>query len=92
METMVNVRVQYVLVTGIDMSKIKETKEFPNKAGKQNQKLAYIEMGAFKIGDSDLEEIHQEIRRRATLDYVEDVGIEESGKEREEESGDESDW
>ena len=35
METMVNVRVQYVLVTGIDMSKIKETKEFPNKAGKK---------------------------------------------------------
>ena len=49
-------------------------------------------MGAFKIGDSDLEEIHQEIRRRATLDYVEDVGIEESGEESEEESGDESDW
>ena len=35
METMVNVRVQYVLVTGIDMSKIKETKEFPNKVGKK---------------------------------------------------------
>ena len=92
METKVKVSVQYVLVTGIDMSKIKERKEFPNKAGKKHQKLAYIEMGAFKIGESDLEEIHQEIRRRATLDYVEDVGIEESGEESEEESGDESDW
>ena len=60
--------------------------------GKQNQKLAYIEMGVFKIGDSDLEEIHQEIRRRATLDHVKDVGIEESGEESEEESGNESDW
>ena len=49
-------------------------------------------MGAFKIGDSDLEEMHQEIRRRATLDYVEDVGIDESGEESEEESGDKSDW
>ena len=58
----------------------------------EKEKLAYIEMGAFKIGESDLEEIHQEIRRRATLDYVEDVGIEESGEESEEESGDESDW
>ena len=49
-------------------------------------------MGAFKIGESDLEEIHQEIRRRATLDYVKDVGIEENGEESEEESGDESNW
>ena len=49
-------------------------------------------MGAFKIGESDLEEIHQEIRRRASLDYVEDVGKEESAKESDEESSDESDW
>lgn len=92
METMVNVRFQYVLVTGIDTSKKKERKEFPNKAGKQNQKLAYIEMGAFKIGNSDLEEINQEMRRRATLDYIEDVGIEESGNESKEESRNKSDW
>ena len=37
METMVNVRVQYVLVTGIDMSKIKERKEFPNKVGEKSK-------------------------------------------------------
>ena len=35
MESEVQVRVQYVLVTGIDMSKIKERKEFPNKVEKK---------------------------------------------------------
>ena len=40
--------------------------------GNKKIKQSYIDKGAFTIDKSDLEEIHQEIRRRDTLDYIED--------------------
>ena len=59
--------------------------------GNKKIKQSYIDEGVFKIGESDLEEIHQEIRRRATLalDYVKYDEEEESDKESDNNNGDE---
>ena len=47
MEDTVQVRVQYVMVTGIVMPTIKETNKFPKKVEKKI-KQSYIDKGAFK--------------------------------------------
>ena len=91
MDTEVAVRVQYVLATGILMPRVRDKKEFPRNAGKAKDKQGYIDRGAFKISASDLEDIHQERRRRDTLDYVEESNEEETTEETDDESGDESD-
>ena len=91
MDTEVAVRVQYVLATGILMPQVRDKKEFPRYAGKAIAKQGYIDRGAFKISASDLEDIHQERRRRDTLDYVEESNEEETTEETDDESGDESD-
>ena len=88
MEEKVQVRVQYVIVTGIVMPTITQTNEFPKKVGNKKIKQSYIDKGAFTIDKSDLEEIHQEIRRRDTLDYVEDDEEEESDQESNDDDGD----
>ena len=56
--------------------------------GNKKIKQSYIDKGAFRIGKSDLEEIHQEIRRRDTLDYVEDDEEEESDQDSNDDDGD----
>jgi len=88
MEEKIQVRVQYVIVTGIVMPTITQTNEFPKKVGNKKIKQSYIDKGAFTIDKSDLEEIHQEIRRRDTLDYVEDDEEEESDQESNDDDGD----
>ena len=90
MEEKVQVRVQYVIVTGIVMPTIKQTNEFPKKVGNKKIKQSYIDKGAFTIDKSDLEEIHQEIRRRDTLDYVEDDEEEENNEQCDDNNGDKS--
>ena len=89
MEDTVQVRVQYVIVTGIVMPTITQTNEFPKKVGNKKIKQSYIDKGAFTIDKSDLEEIHQEIRHRDTLDYyVEDDEEEESDQDSNADDGD----
>ena len=88
MEEKIQVRVQYVIVTGIVMPTITQTNEFPKKVGNKKIKQSYIDKGAFTIDKSDLEEIHQEIRRRDTLDYVEDDEEEESDQDSNDNDGD----
>ena len=90
MDREVAVRVQYVLATGILMPRVRDKKEFPRNAGKAKDKQGFIDRGAFKISASDLEDIHQEIRRRDTLDYVEESNEEETAEETDDKSGDES--
>ena len=68
----------------------KTNKQVPKKVGNKKIKQSYIDKGAFTIDKSDLEEIHQEIRRRDTLDYVEDDEEEESDQVRNDDDGDES--
>lgn len=58
--------------------------------GNKKIKQSYIDKGAFTIDKSDLEEIHQEIRRRDTLDYVEDDEEEETDQESDDNDGDKS--
>ena len=78
------------MVTGIVMPTIKETNKFSKKVRNKKIKQSYIDKGAFTIDKSDLEEIHQEIRRRDTLDYVEDDEEEESDQDSNDDDGDES--
>ena len=66
----------------------KRNKQVPKKVGNKKIKQSYIDKGAFTIDKSDLEEIHQEIRRRDTLDYVEDDEEEESDQESNDDDGD----
>ena len=82
MEDTVQVRVQYVIVTGIVMLTIKQTNEFPKKVGNKKIKQSYTDKGTFTIEKSDLEEIHQEIRRRDTLGYVEEEEEEEESDQK----------
>ena len=84
MDQTVKVRVQHVLATQIAMEKITDTKQFPRNT---RNKKAYIERGVFTISACDLEDIHNEIRRRDALDFLE----EQDDKEYDEDSGDDSD-
>lgn len=68
----------------------KRNKRVPKKVGNKKIKQSYTDNSAFKIGKSDLEEIHQEIRRRDTLDYIEDYEEEETDKENNDNTVDES--
>ena len=66
-----------------------------NKRNKQvlgNKQInqSYSDKGAFKIGESGLEEIHQEIRRRDTLDQVEGGEEEEDDRDSDGNTTDES--
>ena len=80
----VTVRVQHVMATNIVMEKITDTKQLPKNA--QNKKQL-ISDGAFTISATDLEDIHNEIRRRTYLDYFE----EPADDELDEDSGEYSD-
>lgn len=80
----VKVRVQHVLGTQIEMGKITDTKQFPRNT---RNKKAYIERGVFTISACDLEDMHNEIRRRDALDFLE----EQDDEEYDEDSGDNSD-
>ena len=70
------------------MSQITDKKDFPKSEGKATEKQNNIDKGVFKICASDLEDIHQEIRCRDTLDYVEDDEEEESDQESNDDDGD----
>ena len=74
MDQTVKVRVQHVLATQIEMEKITDTKQFPRNT---RNKKAYIDRGVFTISASDLEDIHNEIRCRDALDFIEEPDEEE---------------
>ena len=87
MDLSVKVRVQHVMATNIVMEKITDTKQLPKNA--QNKKKL-ISDGAFTISATDLEDIHNEIRRRTYLDYFEEPSDDEFDEDSGEYSDDES--
>ena len=65
----VEVRLQHVLKTGIELDKVIDQKLLPN--GVRN-KRTFIERGLYKISSNDIEDILQEIRCREALEHVEE--------------------
>ena len=83
----VTVRVQHVMATNIVMEKITDIKQLPKNAP---NKKKLISDGAFTISASDLEDIHNEIRRRTCLDYFEESSDDDFDEDSGEYSDDES--
>ena len=73
-----------MLAAQIVMERIIATKQLPRNTP---NKKAFVARGVFTISASDLEDIHNEIRRRDTLDFIEEPDEEEIL----EDSGDNSD-
>lgn len=82
------IMVQFILATGIKIFPVTGKKELHLKVINNHQ---MIEKGVYKICESELEKIHQEIRIRVTMDYIEEVYESEISDDRDEESDEESD-
>ena len=76
-----------MLATQIVMEKITDTKK---SLGNASNKKAYIDQGVFTISTNDLEEIHNEIRLRDALGFIEDPDEEKFHEDNGDDSDDES--
>ena len=68
-EQTVEVRLQHVLKTGIQLEQITDGKLLPRGVRKKND---IIKRGLYKVNSDDIEDIFQEIRCREALEHIEE--------------------
>ena len=66
---MIEVRLQYILKTDVDLDKVTDTKLLPRGV---RRKSAIIKRGLYKVNSDDIEDIFQEIRCREALEHIEE--------------------